>query len=76
MADEKKKNTVLYIRGRNGKVELRCPGCGETLQSADVENFPRCPYCNLLLTMDARLEDFILEPIVRTWTSKNQHFQG
>ena len=44
-----------------------CPGCGEQLQPADLEMFPRCPYCDHKCADGPQLEDFILEPVLKRW---------
>ncbi len=66
------RSRTMYYRDFSGKLEMRCPGCGEELQAADVEIFPYCPFCNQALPRDSRLEDFILEPVIRHWIGKNQ----
>lgn len=58
-------------KNAHGRLELRCPHCGEELNAADVENFSRCPFCNLLLPQGAALEAFILDPVIRVWMRKN-----
>lgn len=45
----------------------RCPECREVLTPADLENFPRCPYCNHRFPNDSDLEDFILKPTLQRW---------
>ena len=49
--------------------QLICPGCGERLTPADVENFPACPYCDFAFRRDSRLEDFALLPVISRWES-------
>ena len=70
--NQTKKTADLYKRDFSGKLELYCPRCGEELVPADVENFPRCPYCNEPLPADNRLEDFVIDPVVRNWAGKVQ----
>lgn len=65
------RNTSLYHRNALGRLELRCPACREMLQPGDVENFQRCPFCDHLFPGDEKLEDFILDPIIRTWVGKS-----
>ncbi len=65
------RNSSLYQRNALGRLELRCPACRELLQPGDVENFQRCPYCDHLFQRDEKLEDFILDPVVRVWIGKN-----
>lgn len=58
---------------RNGKY---CPGCGEILTPADLEMFPRCPYCNHLFQDDTQLEEFVLRPVLQRWVAHSiQQFQ-
>ncbi|MBE6391046.1 MAG: hypothetical protein E7042_02440 [Lentisphaerae bacterium] len=47
----------------------RCPQCREQLTPADLENFPRCPYCDHRFPNGAELEDFILKPALQRWMS-------
>jgi len=47
----------------------RCPSCGEEITPADLEIYPRCPYCNHLFPNDERLEDFLLRPVIQRWMS-------
>ena len=47
----------------------RCPQCREQLVPADLENFPRCPYCDHKFPNDENLEDFILKPALQRWVS-------
>lgn len=50
--------------------QLICPGCGERLTPADVENFPACPYCDFAFRRDSRLEDFALLPVISRWENR------
>ncbi len=65
------KKQDYIIKNAGGRLELHCPRCGEELIAADVENFPRCPFCNQELIQDNMLEDFILDPVITTWVRKN-----
>ena len=47
----------------------RCPQCKEHLVPADLENFPRCPYCDHRFPNTEELEDFILKPTLQRWMS-------
>lgn len=69
-------DNMIYRRNAFGRQELLCPGCGEALQSVDVEFFPHCPFCNCKLASDAKFEDFILDPVISHWIGKNSssHF--
>lgn len=49
----------------------RCPHCHEVITPADLENFPRCPYCDHLFPNDENLEDFILKPVLQRWVNHN-----
>lgn len=54
---------------------LICPECSERLTPADVESFARCPYCDYAFKVDARLDDFVISPMVSRWvTHIHQHF--
>ena len=64
--DTNKLNFREFVPPQNGRV-LLCPECGEALVQADIENFSSCPYCNHHFEQDTELEDYLLEPIVRTW---------
>ena len=44
--------------------QLICPGCGERLTPADVENFPACPDCDFAFRCDSRLEEVALLPVI------------
>lgn len=68
--------TPIYRRNAVGKLELICPGCGEALQSVDVEIFPRCPFCDCQLPTDLIFEDFVLDPVVHHWMGKTYPFHG
>lgn len=48
-----------------------CPGCGEQLSPADLEMFPRCPYCNHQFPDGVQLEEFILRPVLKRWMIHN-----
>lgn len=48
-----------------------CPGCGEQLVPADLEMFPRCPYCNRQFQESPQLEEFILRPVLKRWMVHN-----
>ena len=48
-----------------------CPGCGEAITPADLEMFPRCPYCNHQFPDGAQLEEFILRPVLKRWVIHN-----
>ena len=61
----------LYHKNLQGKLILTCPGCREELEAADVEAYPRCPFCNRALPSDDLLEDFILDPVISGWVRKN-----
>lgn len=50
----------------NGRI-LLCPECGESLVQADIENFSACPYCDHHFEVDSELEDYLLEPVIKTW---------
>ncbi len=58
-------------RNSAGRLELNCPGCGERLNSADIENFSRCPFCDRILPQNNDLEDFVLDPVISVWLRKN-----
>ena len=45
----------------------RCPNCRERLFPADLEMFPRCPYCDHIFPQGNQLEDFILKPVLQRW---------
>jgi len=66
-----KPNDVFVIPG----TEIRCPGCGESLQPVDLESLPRCPYCDYEFPADPALEDFVLSPLIKRWLRNlNQNF--
>ena len=44
-----------------------CPECGEVIAPADLEMYPRCPYCNHLFPDGPQLEDFVLRPVLQRW---------
>ena len=48
-----------------------CPRCGEAISPADVEMFPRCPYCDFRFPDGAQLEDFVLRPALTRWMIHN-----
>lgn len=48
-------------------MEITCPGCGEKIVPADIEVYPRCPYCDYQFKTDGPFEDFILSPLLRRW---------
>lgn len=48
-----------------------CPGCGEQIVPADLEMFPRCPYCDRQFPEGAQLEEFILRPVLSRWVVHN-----
>ena len=45
----------------------RCPNCREHLFPADLEMFPRCPYCDHHFPQGAQLEDFVVKPAITRW---------
>ena len=53
-----------------GNRHLYCPDCSEELQTPDIEVYPACPFCGCPLEEDSQFEDFILEPVVRSWIAK------
>ena len=61
MGNGKPDEKIFLIDGRF------CPECGEVITPADIEVYPRCPYCNHLFPDGPQLEDFILEPVLRRW---------
>ena len=61
---------------RDGKPEFLisgkfCPQCEEALTPADLEMFPRCPYCNHLFQDGPDLEQFVLKPVLSRWISSS-----
>ena len=46
-----------------------CPECGEVIAPADLEMYPRCPYCNHLFPDGPQLEDFVLRPVLQRWVA-------
>ncbi len=54
---------------------LVCPNCREELARADIESFPRCPFCDYPLGNSRELEDFILEPLVDSWMRQQPGFK-
>ena len=54
---------------------LICPKCCEMLNRIDIEHFSTCPYCLCSLELTDELEDFLLEPIVDVWMTREQHPQ-
>ncbi len=65
---------IMYRRGPSGRMEAYCPACGEELQAVDVEIFPYCPFCNQALSRDSRMEDFILDPVIRHWIGQSNGY--
>ena len=64
MQEEKRHYQFIYTDdGRR----LVCPSCSALLVSADVEMFPRCPYCNAPLERTPEFDDFTLDGLVRHW---------
>lgn len=57
--------------GKKGLVQTSegvfCPECHERLFPADLESFPRCPYCDHGFPADSQLEDFVLSPLIHRW---------
>ncbi len=49
---------------------LLCPNCGERLTPADLEVYAKCPYCDWSFPRDARLDDFVISPIVNRWMAR------
>ena len=45
----------------------RCPLCREKITPADLEMFPRCPYCDHHFPQGAQLEDFVVKPAITRW---------
>lgn len=58
------KNEKIFLEG-----DKFCPECGETIYPADLENYPRCPYCNHLFPDGPQLEEFVLRPVLQRWMS-------
>jgi len=54
---------------------LVCPQCCEMLNRTDIEHYSSCPYCLCILELTDELEDFLLEPIVDIWISREHHQQ-
>lgn len=50
-----------------GRKFLLCPSCGEMLFQPDIEIFLSCPYCDYRFERTPELEDFLLEPVIRSW---------
>lgn len=46
-----------------------CPKCNEIITPADLEMFPRCPYCNFQFQDGPELEQFVLRPVLSRWIS-------
>ncbi|MBR7155900.1 MAG: hypothetical protein IKD22_03610 [Lentisphaeria bacterium] len=46
-----------------------CPQCNEVLTPADLEMFPRCPYCDHQFQDGPELEQFILRPVLNRWVA-------
>ncbi|MDT8391651.1 MAG: hypothetical protein RRC34_14215 [Lentisphaeria bacterium] len=46
-----------------------CPGCLEVLSRDDIEGFGACPYCDHVFELNADLEDFLLQPLVKQWVA-------
>ncbi|MFW5803503.1 MAG: hypothetical protein ACOCWJ_06250 [Verrucomicrobiota bacterium] len=73
-------NTHGTIRGnaahsaRSGSDYMVCPRCWEVLTRSDVEGFGHCPYCDHRFEFDAKMEDFLLQPLVREWTRQSHAF--
>ena len=65
MENKHENDKVFLIDGRF------CPNCGEQIVPADIEMFPRCPYCNHLFPEGNQLEDFILKPVLKRWMIHN-----
>ena len=58
-------------RTKPGADYMACPGCWELLTRSDIEGFGRCPYCDYPFELDAEMEDFLLQPLVREWTRQS-----
>lgn len=61
-------------RRRGGSDYVVCPRCWELLTRSDIEGFGHCPYCDYLFELDAEMEDFLLQPLVREWTRQSHHW--
>lgn len=46
-----------------------CPKCLEVLSRDDIEGFGACPYCDHAFELNADLEDFLLQPLVKQWVA-------
>jgi Zn-finger nucleic acid-binding protein len=71
--------TAKYQFRRSDEPKLRfliCPQCGESLTSTDIEIYPACPYCDVILERNQELEDFILQPLVERWASQYSPMTG
>ena len=60
--DEENSEEKQFLRN-----DKYCPECGEVIAPADLEMYPRCPYCNHLFPDGPQLEDFVLRPVLQRW---------
>ncbi len=65
-----KKELKIVRLGASASRQLLCPGCGERLFPADLENFQNCPYCDYAFPRDGSLENFLLQPVINRWVNR------
>ncbi len=63
-------NIEIFLADSRDNV-IHCPQCKNSLTILDIAQFLSCPYCNYKFSYDERVQDFIDQPLIRSWMNSN-----